>query len=71
MAKELKGLMTPLGRPVFLIADGSFVKDLIRFIVRNIGEEINRKEVIQLYYLYTPCLCAMVTIKTFSSFLFI
>ena len=45
MAKELKGLITPLGKPVFLITDGSLVKDLIRFIVRNIGEEINRKGV--------------------------
>ena len=45
MESWFKGLMTPFGKPVFLITEGSFVRVLIHLIVRNIGEEINRKGV--------------------------
>ena len=49
--------MTPLGKPVTEITWGSFVRVLIRFIVRNIGEEINRKGVARTAT-YTRPVCA-------------
>jgi len=44
MAKELKGLITPFGKPVFFITEGSFVRVLIHLIVRNIGEHGNTND---------------------------
>ena len=41
MAKELKGLTTPFGKPGLFKTEGSFVRDLMRLIVGNIEEIVN------------------------------